>query len=150
VPKKLLTRISITVCAKIELEFVPYANFATTNGLANGRLPQMYFTVDRVANVYIPATEAEMQERGISPKLWRSKMKFAWRPNLLQHVQLETNQPTDGGGLPLGIDALNAILIAFLCFNKWLPTQQSYGFSLKHLRNRLRTKWCKQHQILML
>jgi len=115
-------------CAKIELEFVPYANFATTNGLANGRLPQMYFTVDRVANVYIPATEAEMQERGISPKLWRSKMKFAWRPNLLQHVQLETNQPTDGGGLPLGIDALNAINSIPL-FNKWLPTQQSYGFS---------------------
>lgn len=115
-------------CAKIELEFVPYANFATTNGAANGRLPQMYFTVDRVANAYIPATEAEMQERGISPKLWRSKMKFSWRPNLLQHVQLETNQPTDGGGLPLGIDALNAINSVPL-FNKWLPTQQSYGFS---------------------
>jgi len=136
-------------CAKIELEFVPYANFATTNGLANGRLPQMYFTVDRVANVYIPATEAEMQERGISPKLWRSKMKFAWRPNLLQHVQLETNQPTDGGGLPLGIDALNAINSIPLLISG-SPLNKAMASALKHLRNRLRTKWCKQHQILML
>lgn len=115
-------------CAKIELEFVPYANFATTAGAANARLPQMYFTVDRVANMRIPATEQEMQERGISPKLWRSKMKFAWRPNLLQHVQLETNQPGDGGGNPLGINVINAINSIPL-FNKWLPTQQSFGFT---------------------
>lgn len=115
-------------CAKIELEFVPYANFATTAGAANARLPQMYFTVDRVANVFIPATEAEMQERGISPKLWRSKMKFAWRPNLLQHVQLETSQPADGTGKGLGIDAINAVNSVPL-FNKWLPTQQSFGFT---------------------
>lgn len=115
-------------CAKVELEFVPYANFATTAGVANARLPQMYFTVDRVANMRIPADEAEMQERGISPKLWRSKMRFAWRPNLLQHVQLETYQPTDGGGNPLGIDSINAVNSIPL-FNKWLPTQQSFGWN---------------------
>lgn len=115
-------------CAKIELEFVPYANFATTNGGANARLPQLYFTVDRVANQQILPTEAEMQERGISPKLWRAPMKFSWRPSLLQHVQLETNQLVDGQGLPQGIDALNAVNSVPL-FNKWLPTQQSYGFT---------------------
>lgn len=115
-------------CAKIELEFVPYANFATTNGVANGRLPQLYFTVDRVANQQILPTEQECQERGMSPKIWRSKMRFSWRPNLLQHVQLETNQPTDGTGQGLGIDAINAINSIPL-FNKWLPTQQSYGFN---------------------
>lgn len=115
-------------CAKIELEFVPYANFATTGGAANARLPQLYFTVDRVANQQIVPTEAEMQERGISPKLWRSAMKFSWKPSLLQHVQLETNQPTDGGGQGLGIDVINAVNSVPL-FNKWLPTQQSYGFA---------------------
>lgn len=115
-------------CAKIELEFVPYANFATTGGAANARLPQLYFTVDRVANQQILPTEAEMQERGISPKLWRSAMKFSWKPSLLQHVQLETNQPTDGTGQGLGIDVINAVNSVPL-FNKWLPTQQSYGFN---------------------
>jgi len=114
-------------CAKIELIFVPYANFATTNGVAAGRLPQMYFTVDRVANVQIAPTESEMQERGISPKLFRNTMKFSWRPNLVQHVQMETNQPADGGGNPLGINVINAINSVPL-FNKWLPTQQSFGF----------------------
>ena len=114
-------------CAKIELEFVPYANFATTNGTAPGRLPQLYFTVDRVANVQITPTEVEMQERGISPKLFRSTMKYSWRPNLLQLVQLETNQPADGSGNPLGINLVNAINSVPL-FNKWLPTQQGFGF----------------------
>lgn len=114
-------------CAKIELIFVPYANFASTNGVAAGRLPQMYFTVDRVANVNIPPTEQEMQERGISPRLFRATMKHSWRPNLLQHVQLETNQPAEGGGLPLGINVINAVNSVPL-FNKWLPTQQSFGF----------------------
>lgn len=115
-------------CAKIELIFVPYANFATTAGVANARLPQLYFTVDRVANQQIAADEIEMQERGISPKIFRNTMKFSWRPNLLQHVQLETNQPVDGTGLPQGIDAINAVNSVPL-FNKWLPTQQSYGFT---------------------
>jgi len=115
-------------CAKIELIFVPYANFATTAGAANGRLPQMYFTVDRVANQQIVPTEQEMQERGISPKLFRSTMKFSWRPSLLQHVQMETNQPAEGGGLPLGINVINAVNSVPL-FNKWLPTQQSFGFT---------------------
>lgn len=115
-------------CAKIELIFVPYANFASTAGANNGRLPQMYFTVDRVANQQILPTESEMQERGISPKLFRSTMKYSWRPSLLQHVQMETNQPSDGGGNPIGINALNAVNSIPL-FNKWLPTQQSFGFT---------------------
>jgi len=115
-------------CAKIELQFVPYANFATTNGAAAGRLPQLYFTVDRVANQQIVPTESEMQERGISPKLFKRTMKFSWRPSLLQHVQMEVNQPAEGGGLPLGITVINAVNSIPL-FNKWLPTQQSYGFT---------------------
>jgi len=115
-------------CAKIELEFVPYANVASTNGAAAARLPQLYFTVDRVANMHIVPTEQEMQERGVSPKLFKRAMKFTWRPSLLQHVQMEVNQPAEGGGLPLGITALNAINSVPL-FNKWLPTQQSYGFT---------------------
>lgn len=115
-------------CAKVELIFVPYATFAQTNGLAAARMPQLYFTLDRVNNMWIQPTEAEMLERGISPKLFKRTYKFLYKPNLLQHVQLETNQPTDGGGLPIGIDALNAVN-SIPVFNKWLPTQQSYGFA---------------------
>lgn len=115
-------------CAKVELIFVPYATFAQTAGLAAARMPQLYFTLDRVANMWIAPSEAEMLERGVSPKLFKKTMKFVYKPNLLQHVQLETNQPTDGGGLPIGIDALNAVN-SIPVFNKWLPTQQSYGFA---------------------
>lgn len=114
-------------CAKIELIFVPYATFAQTNGLAAARMPQLYFTIDRVNNMWATATEAEMLERGISPKLFKRTYKFTWKPNLLQHVQLETNQPGDGGGNPLGINVINAVNSIPL-FNKWLPTQQSAGF----------------------
>lgn len=114
-------------CAKIELMFVPYATFATTNGLAAGRMPQLYFTIDRVNNMWATATEAEMLERGVSPKLFKRTYKFVWKPNLLQHVQLETNQPNDGTGQPLGINVINAVNSVPL-FNKWLPTQQSAGF----------------------
>lgn len=114
-------------CAKIELMFVPYATFAQTNGLAAARMPQLYFTIDRVNNMWATATEAEMLERGVSPKLFKRTYKFVWKPNLLQHVQLETNQPGDGGGNPLGINVINAVNSVPL-FNKWLPTQQSAGF----------------------
>lgn len=115
-------------CAKIELQFVPYANVVQVNAAAAGRLPQMYFTLDRVANQWIVPTEAEMIERGVSPKLFKRKYTFSWKPNLLQNVQLETNQPAEGGGNPLGINVINAIN-SIPVFNKWLPTQQSYGFT---------------------
>lgn len=114
-------------CAKVELIFVPYATFATTNGLAAGRMPQLYFTLDRVNNMWIAPTEAEMLERGISPKLFKKTYKFAYKPNLLQNVQLETVQPADGGGNPLGIEVIGATNSIPL-FDKWLPTQQSAGF----------------------
>lgn len=113
--------------AKVELTFVPYANIAQTGGAANLRLPQLYFTVDRVANQWITPTEDEMIERGVSPKLFKKKMVFSWKPSLLQNVQMEVNQPADGGGNPLGVNIIQAINSVPL-FNKWLPTQQSYGY----------------------
>lgn len=115
-------------CKYVELIFVPYANVTQTGGGVATRLPQHYFTVDRVANHYIIPTEAEMLSRGINPKLFKKTMKFGWKPSLLQNVQMETNQPTDGTGLPLGIDVINAVN-SIPIFNKWLPTQQSYGFT---------------------
>lgn len=115
-------------CKYIQLIFVPYSNVSTVGtGVAN-RLPQLYFTVDRVANQYIQPTEDEMLSRGINPKLFKKLMKFGWKPSLLQNVQLETNQPTDGLGTPLGIDVINAVNSVPL-FNKWLPTQQSFGYT---------------------
>lgn len=113
-------------CAKVELIFVPYATFAQTNGLAAARMPQLYFTIDRVNNMWTTPTEAEMLERGISPKLFKRQFKFMWKPNLLQHVQMETNQAAENDGTLLGINTLNAVNSIPL-FNKWLPTQQS-GF----------------------
>lgn len=115
-------------CKKIELQFIPYANISSVNGPVNGRLPQLYFQVDRVANQWIQPTEAEMIERGVSPRLFKKKMVFTWKPSLLQNVQLECNQPTDGTGQPLGIDVINAIN-SIPVYNKWLPTQQSYGYT---------------------
>lgn len=114
-------------CAKVELAFVPYATFSQTNGLAAARMPQLYFSVDRVNNMWAQANEAEMLERGILPKLFKRTYNYSWVPNLLQHVQLETNQARDGTGQPLGLDTLNAVNSIPL-FNKWLPTQQSAGF----------------------
>lgn len=115
-------------CAKIELQFVPYANLSQVGGGVGARLPQLYFSVDRVMNMNITPTEQEMIERGVSPKVWNTKRVYSWKPNLLQSVQLETGQPDDGGGNPLGMDTLSAINSVPL-FNKWLPTQQSFGFT---------------------
>jgi len=114
-------------CSKVELIFVPYATFAVTNGGVAGRMPQLYFTKDRVNNMWQAATEEEMLERGVTPKLFKQKYRFAYKPNLLQHVQLETNQPAEGGGQPLGITAINAVN-SIPIFDKWLPTQQSAGW----------------------
>jgi len=112
----------------VEITFVPYSNISQVGGAAAARLPNLYMTVDRVANQQINPSENEMLERGCKPKIFNKIMKLKWKPNLLQHVQLETEQPSDGGGNPLGvriISALNSIPI----FNKWLPTQQSYGYT---------------------
>lgn len=115
-------------CKKVEIIFVPYANIASVNGPVNGRIPQLYFQVDRVSNQFILPTEAEMIERGVRPRMFKKKMTFSWKPSLLQNVQLECNQPTDGTGMPLGIDAINAIN-SVPVYNKWLPTQQSFGYT---------------------
>lgn len=114
-------------CAKVELIFVPYANTATYGGAAVGRLPQLYFTVDRVANQWILPTEDEMLSRGVKPILFKRTKSFRYQPSLLQNVQLEVNQPGDGGGNPLGVNVLGAVN-SVPVFNKWLPTQQSYGY----------------------
>lgn len=114
-------------CAKVELIFVPYATFAQTNGTAAARMPQLYYTLDRVNNMWIAPSETEMLERGVSPKLFKHTYKFMYKPNLLQHVQLETGQPRGEAGRGTGIEALNAINSIPL-FNKWLPTQQSFGW----------------------
>lgn len=116
-------------CAKIELQFVPYANITAVGGAANLRIPQMYFTVDRVANQWMTPSESEMIERGISPKMFKRKLVYSWKPSLLQNVQLEAGQPADGGGNPLGITNLGAVNSTPV-FNKWLPTQQSWGYTI--------------------
>lgn len=115
-------------CSKIELQFIPYANFATVGAAGPGRIPQIYFTVDRVANQFIQPNEAEMIERGVSPKIWTRKQVYTWKPNLLQNVQMEVGQPADGTGAPLGVNMIGAINSVPL-FNKWLPTQQSFGYT---------------------
>lgn len=115
--------------AKAELVFIPYFNLAQTQGAGATQLPQLYMSVDRLGNRWIAPTETECLERGISPRVFTKKMKLSWKPNLLQGISIETRQPTDGGGNPLGFDLMgyqNAIPL----FNKWLPTQQSWGGSL--------------------
>jgi len=114
-------------CAKAEVVFLPYFNVSQLGGGAASRIPQMYYTVDRVANKLIAPTESEMLERGVSPKLFNKKLKFSWKPNILQEVNFETGQPADGGGNPLGINILGA-LNSIAVFNKWLPTQQGFGY----------------------
>lgn len=113
--------------SKVEITFIPYYNISQTGGAAATRMPQLYMSVDRVGNQWIAPTETEMLERGISPKLFNKKHKLVFKPNLLQVVDLEANQPADGTGKGLGIDVLGAINSIPL-FNKWLPTQQSYGY----------------------
>lgn len=114
--------------SKVEVSFLPYYNISQTNGAPASRLPQLYMTVDRVANMRILPTESEMLSRGVSAKLWNRKMKLMFKPNLLQIIDLESNQPADGTGKGLGIDVLGA-LNSIPMFNKWVPTQQSYGYT---------------------
>jgi len=115
--------------AKVEAVFIPYYNIAQTGGAGNTQLPQLYASIDRVTNRYITPTEEEMIERSVTPKLFNKKVRLSWKPNLLQGISMETRQPADGGGVPLGFDLMgyqNAIPL----FDKWLPTQQSYGYNL--------------------
>lgn len=114
--------------SKVEITFIPYYNISQTGGAVASRLPQLYMSVDRLSNRWIAPTETEMLERGITPKVFNKKMKLTFKPNLVQGISLETRQPADGGGVPQGIDLIgyqNAIPV----FNKWLPTQQSFGYN---------------------
>lgn len=113
--------------AKVEMTFIPYYNIAQTGGAAATRLPQLYLTVDRLSNRWIAPTENEMLERGVAPKIFNRKRKLVFKPNLLQGVSLEVSQNNTGPALT-GITATgyqNAIAL----FDKWLPTQQSMGYS---------------------
>lgn len=114
--------------SKVEVSFIPYFNVATTGGGAAARVPQLYMTIDRVSNRFIIPTESELLSRGVSPKMFNRIHKMSFKPNLLQEISLETRQPTDGGGVPLGLD-LAGFQNATALFNKWLPTQQSYGYN---------------------
>lgn len=113
--------------AKVEITFVPYFNIAQTSGAAGTRLPQLYMTVDRLSNRWIAPTETELLSRGVSPRIFTKKHKLVFKPNLLQGVSLEASQNNSGPALT-GITALgyqNAVAL----FDKWLPTQQSMGYS---------------------
>lgn len=115
--------------AKVEITFIPYFNIAQTGGANASRIPQLYYSVDRVSNRWIPPTETECLERGITPKIFNRKCKLTFKPNLVQGISLETRQPTDGQGVPQGIDLVgyqNSVPL----FNKWLPTQQSFGYNI--------------------
>lgn len=114
--------------SRCEITFIPYFNIAQTGAAAATRLPQLYYSVDRLSNRWIAPTESEMLERGISPKLFTKKRKLVFKPNLLQELNLETNQPSEGGGTGIGVDTVG-FLNATALFDKWLPTQQSFGYS---------------------
>jgi len=114
--------------AKCEITFIPYFNIAQTSGGVATRLPQLYYSVDRLSNRWIAPTETECLERGISPKLFTKKRMLRFKPNLLQELNLETNQPSEGGGTGIGVDTVG-FLNATAVFDKWLPTQQSFGYS---------------------
>lgn len=115
--------------SKCEITFIPYFNIAQTNGAGATQLPQLYMTVDRLSNRWIAPTETEMLERGVSPRLFTKKHRLMFKPNLLQEISLETRQPSDGQGVPQGID-LAGFQNATAVFNKWLPTQQSFGYNV--------------------
>lgn len=115
--------------AKVEMVFIPYFNVAQTNGAGASQLPQMYMSVDRLSNRWIAPTETECLERGITPRLFNKKLRLTFKPNLVQGISLETRQPADGQGVPQGVDLVgyqNGLPI----FNKWLPTQQSFGYNV--------------------
>lgn len=116
--------------AKVEITFIPYYNIAQTGGGVATRLPQLYFGVDRLSNRWIAPTENECLERGMSPKIFTRRHKLTFKPNLLQEISLETQQPLDATTQqPQGIRAAG-FQNATCVFDKWLPTQQSYGYAI--------------------
>ena len=115
--------------SKVEITFIPYYNMSQTGGGVATRLPQLYMSVDRLSNRWIAPTENECLERGITPKVFNRMRKLTFKPNLLQEISLETRQPADGGGVALGVD-LAGFLNSTALFDKWLPTQQSYGYTV--------------------
>lgn len=115
--------------SNVEITFIPYFNVSQAGGGGNTRLPQLYMSVDRLSNRWIAPTETECLERGISPKVFNKKCKLSFKPNLLQEIALETRQPADGGGVAQGID-LAGFMNSTALFNKWLPTQQSFGYNV--------------------
>lgn len=122
--------------AKVEMTFIPYFNIAQTGGAGQTQLPQLYMAVDRLGNRYIDPTEDECLERGITPRLFNRKQRLSFKPNLLQGISLETRQPADGGGVPMGID-LAGYQNCVPLYNKWLPTQQSFGYNVAPPNNQV-------------
>lgn len=116
--------------SKVEIKFIPYYNISQVNapGAAGTRLPQLYMTVDRVSNALILPTESEMLSRGVTPKMWSRPYTMTFKPNLLQEINWETNQPAEGGGAGLGINVIGS-LNSIPVFDKWLPTQQTFGYT---------------------
>lgn len=114
--------------SKVEITFIPYYNMSQTGGGVATRLPQLYMSVDRLSNRWIAPTENECLERGITPKVFNRMRKLVFKPNLLQEISLETRQPADGAGVPQGVD-LVGFLNSTALFDKWLPTQQSFGYN---------------------
>lgn len=114
--------------SQVEIRFIPYANTYQAGLTAATRLPQLYYSVDRLSNRWIAPSETECLERGISPKVFNKMHKLTFKPNLLQEISLETNQPANGQGQPLGFNVAG-FMNATALFNKWLPTQQSMGYN---------------------
>lgn len=113
---------------QVIVKFIPYANINSVGvGAAGNRIPQLYVTVDRVSNMLIAPDETEMLERGVKPHQFTKAKTIAFKPNLCQIIQLEMNQPADGGGHPLGINTVSA-QSSYPIFDKWLPTQQSESY----------------------
>lgn len=115
--------------SKCEITFIPYFNVAQTGGAGATQLPQLYMAIDRLSNRWISPSENECLERGITPRLFNKKQRLSFKPNLLQEIALETYQSRDGTGALDGISAAGYMNSTAL-FNKWLPTQQSFGYNV--------------------
>lgn len=114
--------------SKVEISWIPYFNVAQAQGAIVSRVPQLYTTIDRLSNRYMIPTESEMLSRGVSPKMFTGIKRLSFKPNLLQELSLETYQSRDGTGALDGISNAG-FLNATALFDKWLPTQQSFGYN---------------------
>lgn len=105
-------------CAKVELEFIPYANV-----FAPGQsLPELYYQTDyTTALATAPPTQASMEGRGVTPVKWTSVIKRRFTPAVLRFENLQT------------MNALNVQyfdvqpLSATPVKNKWYMTQQVFN-----------------------